>query len=43
MSSFDNGMEKVPVFKSWRGWYGLVIVVLCVLIVLFYFFTKRFA
>ena len=43
MSLYDNDKEKVPLFKTWKGWYGLVILALSILIVLFYFFTKRFA
>jgi Mg2+ and Co2+ transporter CorA len=35
--------DKVPLFKSWTGWYVLVLVFLAVLIVLFYLLTKNFA
>ena len=35
--------DKSPVFKSWNGWYVLVIGFLIAQIVLFYFFTKYFA
>lgn len=35
--------DKVPLFKSWTGWYILVLVFLVVLIGLFYLFTKNFA
>lgn len=34
--------DKAPLFKSWTGWYVLVLLVLLGLIVLFYFFTKKF-
>jgi len=43
MSSNNNDNEKVPLFKTWRGWYAMVILALLIVIVLFYFFTKRFA
>lgn len=43
MSSSNNDKEQVPLFKTWRGWYLMVILALLILIVLFYFFTKRFA
>ncbi len=43
MSSNNNDNEKVPLFKTWKGWYGMVIFALLIVIVLFYFFTKRFA
>ena len=43
MSSNNNDNEKVPLFKTWKGWYGMVILALLIVIVLFYFFTKRFA
>lgn len=35
--------DKVPLFKSWTGWYILVLSFLVVLIVLFYLLTKTFA
>jgi len=41
MNTPDN--DRAPLFKSWTGWYVLVIAFLALLIILFYFFTKRFA
>ena len=35
--------EKVPLFKKWSQWYGLVIGVLVLLVILFYIFTKHFS
>lgn len=35
--------DKPPVFKTWKGWYNLLIVSLAVLVVLFYWFTKHFS
>jgi len=35
--------EKVPLFKSWRYWYFLVLAILVLLIGLFYLFTKKYA
>ena len=43
MNSQNNDKEKVPLFKTWKGWYRMVILALLIVIVLFYFFTKRFA
>lgn len=43
MSQFNNTEEKPPLFKSWKGWYWLVIIFLLALIIFFYFFTKMFA
>ncbi len=43
MSLTNNDKEKVPLFKTWKGWYWMVILSLLIVIVLFYFFTKRFA
>jgi hypothetical protein len=43
MSEHINDNEKPPLFKTWQGWYWLVILFLAGLIVFFYFFTKRFA
>jgi len=37
-----NKIEKPPFFKSWKGWYFLVIGNLTFLIILFYLFTKVF-
>ena len=34
--------DDIPVFKSWRSWYLLVIGALIGLIIFFYFFTKYF-
>jgi bacteriorhodopsin len=41
MSAPDK--EKIPLLKSWRQWYWLVIGFLALLIVLFYLFTKHYA
>lgn len=41
MKEQDN--DKAPLFKSWTGWYVLVIGFLVLLVLLFYLFTKRFA
>jgi len=35
--------DKPPLFKSWTGWYVLVILFLVTLIVLFKLFTKKFS
>ena len=35
--------DKAPFFKSWTGWYVLVLLFLVVLIIIFYLITKRFA
>lgn len=37
-----NDSEKVPVFKSWKGWYWLLAIVLVVQITLFYLLTVSF-
>ena len=37
----DN--EKIPVFKTWTGWYAFIILFLVLLIILFSLFTKRFS
>ncbi|MCH7973492.1 MAG: hypothetical protein IH949_06340 [Bacteroidetes bacterium] len=37
-----NENEKPPFFKSWKGWYFLVLGNLAFLIILFYLFTKVF-
>lgn len=34
--------EKIPVFRSWRGWYALVLGILLGLIILFYVLTQHF-
>ena len=40
----DNGdEEKVPLFKSWSTWYGLVIGFLVFCIIVFYLLTKHFS
>lgn len=39
----DDQKDKVPLFKSWTGWYVLVLAVLAVLIALLYLLTKTFA
>ncbi|MFZ9387639.1 MAG: hypothetical protein ACO25B_07130 [Chitinophagaceae bacterium] len=39
----ETNDDKAPLFKSWTGWYVLVLGFLVLLIILFYFFTKRFA
>ncbi|SHG23571.1 hypothetical protein SAMN05444008_1227 [Cnuella takakiae] len=35
--------EHIPLFKSWKGWYLLVIAFLALLIGIFYWLTKYFA
>jgi hypothetical protein len=35
--------EKIPLFRSWRQWYLLLIIVLTVLIIFFSWFTKYFS
>jgi len=35
--------ENPPLFKSWRGWYILVLASLVMMIILFYIFSKAFA
>jgi len=37
-----ENIEKPPGFKSWKGWYLLVLGNLTLLILLFYLFTKIF-
>lgn len=39
--SDDN--EKVPVFRTWKTWYVLVIGSLLVMMGLFYFLTKHYS
>jgi uncharacterized integral membrane protein len=39
----NDQKDKVPLFKSWKQWYVLVIGVLILLIILFYWLTKTFA
>ena len=43
MNQTGDKEEQPPLFKSWKGWYYLVILFLCALILFFYFFTKLFA
>jgi len=38
----QNDPDKVPLFKSWQTWYGVVIVSLILLVTFFYVFTKYF-
>jgi hypothetical protein len=35
--------HRVPLFKSWNGWYAALIAVLLLLIVFFSWFTKYFS
>jgi hypothetical protein len=35
--------EKPPVFRTWKGWYALLIAVLAALIGLFHLLTQHFA
>lgn len=35
--------EKPPVFKSWNGWYWLLMVVLAVQIIVYLIITQSFA
>jgi hypothetical protein len=39
----ENQQEKVPLFKSWKNWYLLVVAFLILLIMLFFLFTKTFS
>lgn len=41
MSETNN--DRPPIFKSWTGWYAVVILFLVLLIILFNVFTKSFA
>ncbi|MET0634726.1 MAG: hypothetical protein ABWZ25_01790 [Chitinophagaceae bacterium] len=38
-----NDDDKVPLFRSWTGWYVFVLVVLVLLVILFYLMTQYFA
>jgi hypothetical protein len=38
----SSGEEKVPVFKNWRGWYGLLLIVLILQLAFFVFLTWYF-
>lgn len=35
--------ESPPIFRSWRGWYALVLIFLTILIILFYWFSITFS
>ncbi len=35
--------ENPPVFKSWNGWYWLVMIVLLVQVLLYFFLTRSFS
>lgn len=39
----ENQQEKVPLFKTWKSWYILIVAFLLVLILLFSVFTKTFS
>ncbi|MCX6319880.1 MAG: hypothetical protein NTW29_21555 [Bacteroidetes bacterium] len=41
MHTPDN--DKAPLFRSWTGWYLLLIIFLAILIFLFYLLTKKYA
>lgn len=43
MNRLPTDSEKVPLFKSWRTWYWLVIGFLVVVMILFYLFTKHYS
>ena len=43
MNQPDKKEENPPLFKSWKGWYWLVILFLVALIIFCYFFPKLFA
>jgi len=34
--------DKIPLFKSWNGWYVFVVVFLVILIILFELLTQKF-
>jgi len=38
-----NEDEKPPIFKSWKGWYTLLIAVLMIEILLFFIFSNYFS
>lgn len=42
MNETTDSTETPPLFKTWSGWYGLVIGTLIVLIGVFYWFTIAF-
>jgi len=35
--------DKIPLFRSWSGWYLLVFVVLVALVLFFWYLTRRYA
>ncbi len=39
----DTPQDKPPLFKTWRGWYILVLGVLFIQIVLYFWLTQSFA
>lgn len=39
----QDDKEKIPVFKTWTGWYIFVLLVLVVQILIFYWITEYFA
>ena len=39
----QNEDDKVPFFKTWKGWYVSVILFLLLLIMVFALFTKYFS
>jgi hypothetical protein len=39
----ERNNESSPLFKSWKGWYVLVIAFLALCIVFFYFFTQHYS
>ncbi len=41
MEASDN--EKPPVFRSWKGWYWLVLALIVVQIALYLFITYSFS
>lgn len=43
MNRLPSEKDKVPLFKSWRYWYWLVIGFLVLLMILFYRFTKHYS
>jgi hypothetical protein len=39
----DKTEDRPPLFKSWKGWYILVLGVLVVQVILYYWITRVFA
>jgi hypothetical protein len=39
----EKQKEKIPLFKSWKGWYILVLAVLLALVLFFEWITKTYA